>query len=130
MDSHDDELISNHKATLADHEKRIRDLERVSAERTVKLLNFDEKFGAILKGIDQVTTKVDEMKDNFDSRLLEMEARINAKIQNLAAEVNDRIKPLEDADGEKWRKFVWLIIGALVAGAVGYMIGSIKGDHQ
>jgi len=129
MDSHDDELISNHKATLADHEKRIRDLERVSAERTVKLLNFDEKFGAILKGIEQVTTKVDEMKDNFDSRLLEMEARINAKIQNLAAEVNDRIKPLEDADGEKWRKFVWLIIGALVAGAVGYVIGSIKGDH-
>jgi len=122
MSEHDEVLI-------VDHEKRIRELERLSNERTVKMLNFDEKFSAILKAIEQLTSKVDEMKENFDDKLIQMEARINAKIQALATEVNERIKPLEAADGEKWRKFVWLVVGALVVGAVGYVIGVIMGGH-
>lgn len=127
---HDDnELVESHKATLADHEKRIRDLERVSAERTVKLLNFDERFAAILKALENLTEKVEEMKQNFDDQLLQMETRINTKIQALSNEMNDRIKPLEAADGEKWRKFVWLVFGALIAATIGYVIGVITDGH-
>ncbi len=127
--AHDEELIENHKAMLADHERRIRDLERVSAERTVKLLNFDEKFAAVLNAIDNLSGKVEEMKENFDDKLLQMEARINAKIALLSNEMNDRLKPLETADAEKWRKFIWLVVGAIIAGVVGYVIGIITDGH-
>jgi hypothetical protein len=69
------------------------------------------------------------MKENFDDKLLQMEARINAKIALLSNEMNDRLKPLETADAEKWRKFVWLVFGAVIAGVVGYVIGIITGGN-
>lgn len=124
---HEDELIENHKNIFSDHEKRLRELERLSNERTIKLLNFDERFASILKAIENLTEKVDDMKDNFDARLLEMETRINEKIEKLSSEVDDRLKPLEQADGEKWKKFVWLVVSAAIAGAVGYVFGKLKG---
>jgi len=129
MTEHDEELITSHKATLLDHEKRLRDLEKASNERTVKLLNFDEKFAAILKAVENLAEKVDEMKDNFDSQLLQVESRINIKIDNLAKEFDERLKPLENADAEKWRRLVWLVIGAIVTTAAGYFIGVITKGH-
>ena len=44
-----------------------------------------------------------------------MEERIDIKIMSLTANVNQRLRPLEQADGEKWQKFIWLLVGAIVA---------------
>jgi len=47
---------------------------------------------------------------------------IDAKLNGAVSDLDARLKKLEGADGEKWKQFVWIVIAAIVAGVIGYLI--------
>jgi len=110
IDSHET-ILQALRTDSDDHEARIRVLEKASNEREVQIRNLYENVGAIKLLVEQLGIKMDKLSENID-------AKLNGAVSDLDA----RLKKLEGADGEKWKQFVWIVIAAIVAGVIGYLI--------
>ena len=110
VDVHD-AILTTLRADIDDHENRLRVLEKVSNEREIRIQNLYENIGAIKLLVEQLGIKMDKLSENIDAKL------------NLAvSDLDTRLKKLEGADGDKWKKFIWLVITAIVAGIMGYLL--------
>ena len=103
--------IEGLRKDVDDHEGRIRVIEKVSAGREEQIKNLYENVGAIKLLVEQLGNKMDKLSENID-----------AKLNGAVSDLDKRLKKLEGADGEKWKQFVWIVIAALVAGVIGYLI--------
>lgn len=106
-----EEILSTLRRDVDDQETRIRLLEKVSTAREEQIKNLYENVGAIKLLVEQLGIKMDKLAEN-----------IELKLNVAVADLDKRIKTLEAADGEKWKKFVWIIIASIVSLIVGYLL--------
>ena len=63
-----------------------------------------------------------------NNKLLVVVERLANSIENMQREIGDqgkRILEIENRDGDKWRKAVWLVVTLAIGGVVGYVLKNI-----
>lgn len=95
--------------TREEHKEFAKRMDEKNARQDARLGELE----TTTKQIYSLTVSVEKLAANMESMLREVTAQGN------------RLKVLENRDGEMWRKVVGFALSALVGGAIGFLLKSI-----
>lgn len=70
--------------------------------------------------ITSLTIAIQELTHNVQSIATETE-RLNTMMENSIKEMDTRLKKIEDADGEKWRKVTMYVVTCIIGIIIGFI---------
>jgi uncharacterized coiled-coil protein SlyX len=108
------EMLDRLQRCVDAHDTRLGQLEKVSAAREEQVKNLYQTVGEIKQICADIKEQVQLMVVNMD-----------AKLAKAIEDIDNRLKPLEEADGRKWKQLSTFALGAVVTGVLGYLIGKV-----
>ena len=92
--------------TVAEHREFA---ERIDAEEHRQNKRLD-KIEETMFQIGELTTSVKVMASNMENMAKEQEKQ------------GERLQAIEDKPAQNWDKLIWVIVGALITGVIGYVL--------
>lgn len=101
--------MNNEPISREEHNEFVKRMEEENNRQNRRLENLEDT----VREIGAISTNVEKLALNMDGVLRQMETQ------------NDRLKALEDRDGENWRKVVAAVISAIVGIVVGFVFSRL-----